>query len=68
MGKTKRLLRRLLPYWLAGGDQTCECCGHRHAHHVEARCVACDRPRCSMCVIIVDGEVFCSECHAEGGT
>ncbi|HEX8410187.1 MAG TPA: hypothetical protein VF883_15090 [Thermoanaerobaculia bacterium] len=57
----KKKLR--LPYWLFGHEQTCAECGQKHAHAVEARCVACDEPHCPTCVVVVDGEVFCAECE-----
>jgi len=63
----KKKKRFRLPYWLGGGDRTCAGCGRRHAHHAETRCVACDRPQCSFCIEVVEGEPFCSECMAGGG-
>ena len=56
-----------VPYWLGAGHSTCAGCGRRHAHHVETRCVACDREYCPFCVEDVEGEAFCAECVAGGG-
>jgi hypothetical protein len=61
-----RKLRRLIPYWLRSHEQHCTGCEAPHALAVEARCVACDRAYCVVCVVVVSGELFCSECHAEG--
>lgn len=36
-----------------------------HAYHVEARCVACDGAFCPLCVVVVEGEVFCAGCAKE---
>jgi hypothetical protein len=54
------------PYWLEGSGEICGECEHPHAHAVAARCVACDRAFCPMCVVVVAGEAFCPECHDEG--
>ncbi|HYO75593.1 MAG TPA: hypothetical protein VE010_03955 [Thermoanaerobaculia bacterium] len=62
-----RKKRRFFPYWLFGSEEICSGCERTHAAAVEARCVACDRPQCLVCAIDVEGEVFCSECHDEGG-
>ena len=69
VGKKLRKLKKLfrLPYWLSGHEQLCAACGQSHAHAVEARCVACDRPQCPTCYVIEAGEVFCMECHEPGG-
>lgn len=61
MGKR---LRKLIPYWLRSHEQSCAGCEALHALAVEVRCVACDRPYCTVCVIVVNHEAFCSECHA----
>ncbi|HEX8169636.1 MAG TPA: hypothetical protein VF824_03750 [Thermoanaerobaculia bacterium] len=61
----RKSIRRLVPYWLRGGDRTCTGCGNTHAYAVEARCVACDRAYCPTCVFLVAGEPFCSDCHDE---
>jgi len=58
--------RRLIPYWLRPGEQHCAGCEGTHAHAVDARCVACDRSNCPMCIVVVEGEIFCSECSDEG--
>jgi hypothetical protein len=59
--------RRFLPYWLTGSEELCAGCGRAHAAAVEARCVACDRVQCLTCAIHEGDEVFCSDCHEEGG-
>ena len=56
--------KKTLPYWLAGGTETCELCGHRHVREMQHRCAACDRPNCEHCVVVdrETGEVLCHEC------
>ena len=64
--KAKKKLFRI-PYWLHGGDRSCAGCDRGHAHDLEVRCAACDRPFCSFCVTVVEGEPFCSQCDISGG-
>jgi hypothetical protein len=63
----RKKLRRLIPYWFRSHEQRCAGCDEPHAVAVEARCVGCDRPFCQTCVYVVAGELFCKECHEEGG-
>ena len=60
-----RKKRLEVPYWLASGEQRCAVCERTHALAVTVYCVACDRPQCSFCITIVEGEGFCPDCHAE---
>jgi hypothetical protein len=60
-----RRLRRLIPYWLRRGERTCSECHGTHAYEIEARCVACDRPFCPICIVVIAGEVFCPGCAEE---
>lgn len=57
---------KTLPWWLAGGAETCELCTHPHPLQSQFRCAACDRASCEHCVVVnrQTGEVLCSECHA----
>ena len=59
--------RNALPYWLAGGTESCDFCTHTYVLQAEYRCVACDRASCEHCIVVVrePGEVFCPECLAE---
>ncbi|HET7273604.1 MAG TPA: hypothetical protein VFI91_00370 [Longimicrobiaceae bacterium] len=58
---------RTIPYWLDDGTEMCESCTHLHILQMEYRCVACDRPLCVHCFVIVreTHEVFCEKCHPE---
>lgn len=55
---------RTLPYWLAGGTETCPHCTLTYVLEMEYRCVACDSGLCEQCVIVVREtlEVFCPQC------
>ena len=65
MGIRKKL-KKVLPWWLTGREEHCAGCGQAHAHGVTVHCVACDQPFCPVCVVVVEGEAFCSSCHVEG--
>lgn len=53
------------PYWLVAVEEYCEDCEQPYAYAVEARCVGCDKPLCTICTINEDGDVFCKECSPE---
>lgn len=57
--------RREPPYWLVGIEEICSCCGMRHSHAVEVRCVDCDQTYCPVCVVFVESDPLCSGCEAE---
>lgn len=64
----RRRKKKESPYWLAAPhEEHCAGCDHTHAYAVTARCVACDRGFCSVCIMVVAGQAFCTECHDEGG-
>ena len=60
--------RKTLPYWLSGGTEHCDLCGHPHVLQAQYRCAACDRASCEHCVSIDPrtGEVLCHECAGGG--
>lgn len=51
------------PYWLVSVEETCPSCDQTYAYAVEARCVGCDHPLCTLCRVTVDGEIFCTGCE-----
>jgi len=61
-------MKRLPPYWLAGGSERCDLCTHAHVLEMQVRCVGCDRGVCDHCVVRVreTEEVFCFDCRPRG--
>ena len=45
-----------MPWWLAGGEETCPSCEQRYAYEVEVRCVDCDGPMCPVCAAWIEQE------------
>ncbi|HEX2254115.1 MAG TPA: hypothetical protein VHQ65_12670 [Thermoanaerobaculia bacterium] len=67
-----RPIPRPAPWWLEGGEETCDLCLATYAYEVEVRCVDCDQPMCPTCAVWVRRRtaVYCSECapgSAEAG-
>jgi hypothetical protein len=56
--------RKLRPYWVSGGTETCHVCEHTHVVEMQLRCVGCDRGVCAQCAVVVreTREVFCTQC------
>jgi hypothetical protein len=61
--------RKPVPYWLAGGTETCEACGHLYVLEQERRCAACDAGLCEHCAETDERtrEVLCAGCRDGGG-
>lgn len=57
------------PYWLDGGSECCEGCGHAFVVEVGYHCAVCDRGVCAECVLTlqVTSERVCPGCRTEEG-
>jgi hypothetical protein len=66
-----RPIPRPAPWWLEGGEETCEVCLATYAYEVEVRCHDCDQPMCPGCAVWVRAqvEVYCPGCapQEDGG-
>lgn len=51
-------------WWVEGGTEVCDVCGHPYAYQLEYRCYDCDAPICPVCVVTVhrEGQSFCPGC------
>lgn len=56
--------KRTTAWWIEGGTEVCDVCGHPHAYELEYRCYDCDAPICPVCVVTVRraGHAFCPGC------
>ena len=56
-----------MPWWLAGGDETCPSCERRYAYEIEVRCIDCDGPMCPVCAAWVERRSYCKGCAPRSG-
>lgn len=63
-----KTVRKVVRWYLIGGDEVCSHCGQLYAYELEFRCPDCDGPSCPQCKSKHSDERFvCPGCVAVTG-